>query len=65
MVGVNVAIPVPVAFHSFGGGKSSLFGGLHVHGEDGVRFYTRAKVVTTRWPREDPPNAAFELPTHG
>ncbi len=50
MVGVNVPIPVPMAFFSFGGWKSSLFGDLHVHGPDGVRFYTRTKVVTTRWP---------------
>src|SRR5262249_55483617 len=50
MVGVNVPIPVPMAYHSFGGWKQSLFGDLHVHGPDGVRFYTRGKVVTTRWP---------------
>jgi malonate-semialdehyde dehydrogenase (acetylating)/methylmalonate-semialdehyde dehydrogenase len=50
MVGVNVPIPVPMAYHSFGGWKASLFGDLHVHGPDGVRFYTRGKVVTTRWP---------------
>jgi malonate-semialdehyde dehydrogenase (acetylating)/methylmalonate-semialdehyde dehydrogenase len=50
MIGVNVPIPVPMAYHSFGGWKSSLFGDLHVHGPDGVRFYTRGKVVTSRWP---------------
>jgi malonate-semialdehyde dehydrogenase (acetylating)/methylmalonate-semialdehyde dehydrogenase len=50
MVGVNVPIPVPMAFHSFGGWKRSLFGPLHMHGPDGVRFYTRMKAVTTRWP---------------
>jgi len=50
MVGINVPIPVPMAFFSFGGWKSSLFGDLHMHGPDGVRFYTRTKVVTTRWP---------------
>ena len=50
MVGVNVPIPVPMAFYSFGGWKGSLFGDLHVHGSDGVRFYTRTKAVTTRWP---------------
>jgi malonate-semialdehyde dehydrogenase (acetylating)/methylmalonate-semialdehyde dehydrogenase len=50
MVGVNVPIPVPMAYHSFGGWKESLFGDLHVHGPDGVRFYTRGKVVTRRWP---------------
>jgi malonate-semialdehyde dehydrogenase (acetylating)/methylmalonate-semialdehyde dehydrogenase len=50
MVGVNVPIPVPMAYYSFGGWKDSLFGDMHVHGAEGVRFYTRAKVVTTRWP---------------
>ena len=49
MVGINVPIPVPVAYYSFGGWKSSLFGDTHVHGEEGVAFYTRAKVVTARW----------------
>jgi malonate-semialdehyde dehydrogenase (acetylating)/methylmalonate-semialdehyde dehydrogenase len=52
MVGVNVPIPVPMAFHSFGGWKRSLFGDLHVHGPDGVRFYTRLKTVTSRWPTQ-------------
>ncbi|MEU7313224.1 CoA-acylating methylmalonate-semialdehyde dehydrogenase [Streptomyces sp. NPDC007083] len=50
MVGVNVPIPVPVGYHSFGGWKQSLFGDLHIYGNDGVQFYTRGKVVTTRWP---------------
>jgi len=50
MVGINVPIPVPMAFYSFGGWKDSLFGDTHVYGEDGVRFYTRSKVVTSRWP---------------
>ncbi|MEL7209990.1 MAG: aldehyde dehydrogenase family protein, partial [Actinomycetota bacterium] len=50
MIGINVPIPVPVAYYSFGGWKASLFGDLHVHGGDGVRFYTRAKAVTARWP---------------
>ena len=50
MVGINVPIPVPVAYYSFGGWKSSLFGDTHMHGEEGVAFYTRAKVVTARWP---------------
>lgn len=49
LVGINVPIPVPVAYHSFGGWKQSLFGDLHLYGEDGVRFYTRSKVVTSRW----------------
>jgi malonate-semialdehyde dehydrogenase (acetylating)/methylmalonate-semialdehyde dehydrogenase len=51
MVGVNVPLPVPVAYHSFGGWKRSLFGDLHAYGPDGVRFYTRRKAVTQRWPR--------------
>ena len=51
MVGVNVPIPVPMAYYSFGGWKDSLFGDLHVHGREGVLFYTRGKVVTERWPR--------------
>jgi malonate-semialdehyde dehydrogenase (acetylating) / methylmalonate-semialdehyde dehydrogenase len=52
MVGINVPIPVPMAFYSFGGWKSSLFGDVHMHGPEGVRFYTRGKVVTTRWPAD-------------
>ena len=50
MIGVNVPIPVPMAFYSFGGWKDSLFGDVHVHGAEGIRFYTRAKAITTRWP---------------
>jgi malonate-semialdehyde dehydrogenase (acetylating)/methylmalonate-semialdehyde dehydrogenase len=50
MVGINVPIPVPVAQYSFGGWKQSLFGDAHIYGPDGVRFYTRRKVITTRWP---------------
>jgi malonate-semialdehyde dehydrogenase (acetylating) / methylmalonate-semialdehyde dehydrogenase len=50
MVGVNVSIPVPTAYHSFGGWKRSLFGDHHMHGPEGVRFYTRLKTVTSRWP---------------
>jgi malonate-semialdehyde dehydrogenase (acetylating)/methylmalonate-semialdehyde dehydrogenase len=52
MIGINVPIPVPMAFYSFGGWKSSLFGDKHIHGPEGVAFYTRAKVVTSRWPEE-------------
>ncbi|HLL35479.1 MAG TPA: CoA-acylating methylmalonate-semialdehyde dehydrogenase, partial [Streptomyces sp.] len=55
MVGVNVPIPVPVGYHSFGGWKDSLFGDHHIYGNDGTHFYTRGKVVTTRWP--DPADA--------
>ncbi len=63
MVGVNVPIPVPMAFHSFGGWKRSLFGPLHVHGPDGVRFYTRLKTVTSRWPTSQREAAQFVMPT--
>ena len=52
MVGINIPIPVPMAFYSFGGWKDSLFGDHHVHGPEGVRFYTRGKAVTSRWPEE-------------
>ena len=65
MVGINVPIPVPMAFHSFGGWKQSLFGDHHMHGPEGVRFYTRMKAITTRWPagmRSDP---EFVMPTLG
>ena len=50
MVGINVPIPVPVAYHSFGGWKRSLFGDHHIHGMEGIRFYTRLKTMTARWP---------------
>src|SRR6201986_1368536 len=53
MIGVNVPIPVPMAYYSFGGWKNSLFGDHHVHGSEGVRFYTRAKAVTVRWPHDE------------
>jgi malonate-semialdehyde dehydrogenase (acetylating)/methylmalonate-semialdehyde dehydrogenase len=65
MVGINVPIPVPVAFYSFGGWKNSLFGDLHVHGLEGVKFYTRTKVVTTRWPHQDTPAPGLNMPTLG
>ncbi|MDE2249955.1 MAG: CoA-acylating methylmalonate-semialdehyde dehydrogenase [Gammaproteobacteria bacterium] len=63
MVGVNVPIPVPMAFHSFGGWKASLFGDHHVHGPEGVRFYTRQKTVTSRWPAPSAGGADFMMPT--
>ncbi|MGC6398337.1 MAG: CoA-acylating methylmalonate-semialdehyde dehydrogenase [Ilumatobacteraceae bacterium] len=64
MVGVNVPVPVPMAFHSFGGWKDSLFGEHHVHGPEGVEFYTRAKVVTQRWPESGMPgDASLDMPT--
>ncbi len=59
MIGINVPIPVPVAAYSFGGWKDSLFGDLHMYGPDGIRFYTRGKVVTTRWP--DPATSSVDL----
>jgi malonate-semialdehyde dehydrogenase (acetylating) / methylmalonate-semialdehyde dehydrogenase len=59
MVGVNVPIPVPVAYYSFGGWKNSLFGDLHVYGPEGIQFYTRGKVVTSRWP--DPATSKVDL----
>ncbi len=65
MVGVNVPIPVPSAFHSFGGWKSSLFGDHHVYGPEGVRFYTRLKAVTSRWPTSIRAGAQFVMPTGG
>ncbi|MDP9142473.1 MAG: CoA-acylating methylmalonate-semialdehyde dehydrogenase [Pseudomonadota bacterium] len=63
MVGVNVPLPVPMAFHSFGGWRSSLFGDHHIYGREGVRFYTRLKAVTQRWPREVERRAEFTMPT--
>ncbi|MCL1051489.1 CoA-acylating methylmalonate-semialdehyde dehydrogenase [Shewanella abyssi] len=64
MVGVNVPIPVPMAFHSFGGWKRSLFGPLHMHGPDGVRFYTKRKAITARWPQASKQSKAeFVMPT--
>jgi malonate-semialdehyde dehydrogenase (acetylating)/methylmalonate-semialdehyde dehydrogenase len=59
MVGINVPIPVPVAYYSFGGWKSSLFGDSHVYGPEGINFYTRGKVVTSRWP--DPATSQVDL----
>jgi malonate-semialdehyde dehydrogenase (acetylating)/methylmalonate-semialdehyde dehydrogenase len=64
MVGVNVPIPVPVSYYSFGGWKASLFGDTHMYGPEGINFYTRGKVVTSRWP--DPATSTIDLgfPTH-
>ena len=59
MVGINVPVPVPVAYYSFGGWKASLFGDLHMYGPDGIQFYTRSKVVTSRWP--DPATSTVDL----
>jgi malonate-semialdehyde dehydrogenase (acetylating)/methylmalonate-semialdehyde dehydrogenase len=64
MIGINVPIPVPMAHFSFGGWKDSLFGDTHVHGPEGVVFYTQGKVVTSRWPHvQRPLEAAFDFPT--
>ncbi len=63
MVGINVPIPVPVAYHSFGGWKRSAFGDMNQYGEDGVRFYTKIKTVTQRWPDGDLGDQAFIIPT--
>ncbi|MFA5171122.1 MAG: CoA-acylating methylmalonate-semialdehyde dehydrogenase [Sulfuriferula sp.] len=63
MVGVNIPLPVPIAFHSFGGWKRSLFGDHHVYGPEGVRFYTRLKTLTTRWPAGTRLAAEFVMPT--
>ncbi len=65
MVGINVPIPVPMAFHSFGGWKASLFGDHHMHGPEGIRFYTKLKAVTARWPTGIRSGAEFQMPTLG
>jgi malonate-semialdehyde dehydrogenase (acetylating) / methylmalonate-semialdehyde dehydrogenase len=62
MVGINVPIPVPMAFHSFGGWKASIFGDHHMHGPEGVRFYTRLKTITSRWPTGIRAGAEFVMP---
>ena len=62
MVGINIPIPVPVAYHSFGGWKRSLFGDQHMHGPEGVRFYTKLKTITSRWPSGFRSNPEFVMP---
>jgi malonate-semialdehyde dehydrogenase (acetylating)/methylmalonate-semialdehyde dehydrogenase len=64
MVGINVAIPVPVAYYSFGGWDSSLFGDLHVYGPDGVKFYTKGKAVTSRWHNIGQHHSSLSFPTN-
>jgi malonate-semialdehyde dehydrogenase (acetylating)/methylmalonate-semialdehyde dehydrogenase len=64
MVGINVPIPVPVAYHSFGGWKRSLFGDHAIYGPEGVHFYTRLKTITSRWPEGIKSGAVFTFPTH-
>ena len=63
MVGVNVPIPVPMAFNSFGGWKRSLFGDHHMHGLEGIRFFTKLKTITGRWPTGIRSGAEFVMPT--
>lgn len=63
MVGVNVPIPVPMAWHGFGGWKKSLFGDMHAYGEEGVRFYTKQKSIMQRWPESIDAGAEFVMPT--
>ena len=63
MVGINIPIPVPMAFHSFGGWKRSLFGDQHMHGPEGVRFYTKLKTITSRWPSGMRTDPEFVMPT--
>ena len=64
MVGVNVPIPVPMAFHSFGGWKQSLFGDHSVHGMEGIHFYTKLKTITSRWPTSIKSGPEFQMPTN-
>jgi malonate-semialdehyde dehydrogenase (acetylating) / methylmalonate-semialdehyde dehydrogenase len=64
MVGINVSIPVPVSYYSFGGWKASLFGDLHMYGPEGVQFYTKAKVVTARWPDASTSQVDLGFPQH-
>ena len=62
MVGINIPIPVPMSFYSFGGWKGSIFGGHGMHGEEGINFYTKRKTITSRWP-EDVAGASLNMPT--
>ena len=65
MIGINVPLPVPVAYHSFGGWKASLFGDKHIYGPEGVSFYTRGKVVTSRWPEtHHASGASYNFPSN-
>jgi malonate-semialdehyde dehydrogenase (acetylating)/methylmalonate-semialdehyde dehydrogenase len=64
MVGINVPIPVPMAWHSFGGWKASLFGDHHIYGEEGVRFYTRYKAIMQRWPGSESKGPEFVMPVN-
>lgn len=63
MVGINIPIPVPVAYHSFGGWKDSLFGDNHAYGTDSVHFFTRNKVITSRWPNASRHSISLHFPS--
>ena len=63
MVGLNVPIPVPLSFHSFGGWKRSIFGGYHVYGPEGVRFFTQVKTMTSRWPTGERSGPSLDFPS--
>jgi malonate-semialdehyde dehydrogenase (acetylating)/methylmalonate-semialdehyde dehydrogenase len=63
MVGINIPIPVPMAWHGFGGWKNSLFGDMHVYGQEGLRFYTRQKSIMQRWPESTSKGAEFVIPS--
>lgn len=64
MIGVNIPIPVPAAYQTFGGWKRSLFGDIHMHGSEGMMFYTKVKTITQRWPKGTKSNTEFSIPTH-
>ncbi len=64
MVGINIPIPVPVAYHSFGGWKRSIFGDTSMHGSESIHFYTRPKTVTARWPKDKKGKASYHMPSH-
>ena len=64
MVGINVPIPVPMAFHSFGGWKNSLFGDYAMHGKEGINFFTKLKTITSRWPKSIQSGPEFKMPTN-
>ncbi|WP_423064196.1 CoA-acylating methylmalonate-semialdehyde dehydrogenase [Candidiatus Paracoxiella cheracis] len=64
MVGINVPIPVPVAYHAFGGWKRSLFGDTHMHGSESVHFYTKSKTITSRWPKTNRKGTGYHMPTN-
>ena len=64
MVGVNIPLPVPASYHSFGGWKDSFFGDLNIYGPDGLRFYTQRKTITQKWPSSNIDDIKFSMPTN-